>query len=139
MSSKRQIVVYSFDVWWEGVPQGGSHPEKALCLVPCNLTSRREGTARRPSELDLSVRAGRWGWRRSFRYTGPLRPFRALKVCTNTLNCAQKRPGSQSRSFKTSVMWSRRPLQVTSLAAAFWISCSFRVTFKGSPHQVDGQ
>ena len=55
------------------------------------------------------------GWRRSFRYTGP-RPFRALKVSTNTLNCAQKRPESQCRTLMTGVMWSRRPLPVTSLA-----------------------
>ncbi|CAI5768505.1 zinc finger protein 397-like isoform X1 [Podarcis lilfordi] len=62
----------------------GATSEKALCLVPCNLASRSEGTARRPSALDLSVWAERWGWRRSFSSTGP-RPFRALKTGTNEL------------------------------------------------------
>uniref|UniRef100_A0A670HPE5 Ribonuclease P/MRP subunit p30 n=1 Tax=Podarcis muralis TaxID=64176 RepID=A0A670HPE5_PODMU len=48
-----------------------------------------------------------------------------FKVNTNTLNCAQKCTGSQCRSFKTGVTWTRRPLTVTNLAATFWISCGF--------------
>ncbi|CAI5767612.1 Ubiquitin carboxyl-terminal hydrolase, partial [Podarcis lilfordi] len=56
------------------IHRAGATTKKALCLVPCSLTSRNEGTTRRPSALDLSVWAERWGWRCSFRYTGP-RPF----------------------------------------------------------------
>uniref|UniRef100_A0A670JMW3 P-type ATPase C-terminal domain-containing protein n=1 Tax=Podarcis muralis TaxID=64176 RepID=A0A670JMW3_PODMU len=41
--------------------RAGATTEKALCLVPCSFASRDEGTARRPSALDLSVQAERWG------------------------------------------------------------------------------
>ena len=71
-------------------------------------------------------------------YDGAL-PCNALKVSSRILKSTRSATFNQCRSANAGEMWSRLRIPHTTLAAEFWTSWSFLMSFFGSPDKRELQ